>query len=154
VRRMSEIRMSAEDEPIDEGAVIEATGLTAARLQEVEKEVSEIVSLDRPVGGEEDELLEERLADDRGLLPEQEALQLLFREEFEGLLSGLPARQALAVRLHYGLEDGCPYSLSDVGRTMGISRERARQLVKEGTEHITERWGASALEVYRALLRS
>lgn len=152
VRRMAEIRTSAEDAPLDEGAVIEATGLSADRLQEVEKQVSEMVSLDRPVGGEDDELLEERLADDRGLVPEYEALRLLFREELDGLLDGLPARQALAVRLHYGLEDGCPYSLSDVGRIMEVSRERARQLVKEGTDHLTERWGERALETYRTLL--
>ncbi len=154
VRRMSEIRSLGEDEPVDEGAVMEATGLSAERLQEVEKQVNEIVSLDRPVGGEEDELLEERMADESGLSPDQEALRLLFHEEFETLLAALPARQALAVRLHFGIEDGCPQSLSDVARVMEISRERVRQLVKEGMEHVTERWGARALDVYRDLLRS
>lgn len=154
VRRMSEIRALGEDEPMDEGAVMEATGLAAERLLEVEKEVNEIVSLDRPVGGEDDELLSERMADESGLSPEHEALRLLFREELDGLLNGLPARQAMAVRLHYGIEDGCPYNLSDVGRIMEVSRERARQLVNEGMEHLTERWGVRALDYYRSLLRS
>jgi len=153
VRRMSEIRALGEDEPVDEGAVFETTGLSAERLKEVEREVSEIVSLDRPAGGEDDESLEERIADE-GLSPEHEALRLLFREEVETLLSGLPARQALALRLHYGIEDGYPHSLADVGRIMDVSRERARQLVKEGTESLTERWGARSLDVYRSLLRS
>ncbi len=94
------------------------------------------------------------MADESGLSPEHEALRLLFREELEALLKGLPARQALAVRLHYGIEDGCPYNLSDVGRIMEVSRERARQLVNEGIEHLTERWGARALDYYRSLLRS
>ncbi len=154
VRRMSEIRALGEDEPMDEGAVMEATGLAAERLLEVEKEVNEIVSLDRPAGGEDDELLSERMADDSGLSPEHEALRLLFREELDGLLGGLPARQAMAVRLHYGIEDGCPYNLSDVGRIMEVSRERARQLVNEGMERLTERWGVRALDYYRSLLRS
>jgi RNA polymerase primary sigma factor len=154
VRRMSEIRALGEDEPMDEGAVMEATGLSADRLLEVEKEVNEIVSLDRPAGGEDDELLSERMADESGLSPEHEALRLLFREELDGLLNGLPARQAMAVRLHYGIEDGCPYNLSEVGRKMEVSRERARQLVKEAIEHLTERWGARALDYYRSLLRS
>ncbi len=154
VRRMSEIRSLGEEESIDEGAVMDATGLSADRLLGVEKQVNEIVSLDRPVGGEEDDLLEERMADESGLSPEHEALRLLFREELEALLNGLPARQALAVRLHYGIEDGCPYNLSEVGRIMEVSRERARQLVNEGMEHLTERWGVRALDYYRSLLRS
>lgn len=154
VRRMSDIRALGEEESIDEDAVMEATGLSSDRLQEIEKQVNEIVSLDRPVGGEEDDLLEERVADESVLSPEHEALRLLFREELENLLNGLPARQALALRLHYGIEDGCPYNLSDVGRIMDVSRERARQLVKEGMEHLTAGWGERALDYYRSLLRS
>jgi RNA polymerase primary sigma factor len=154
VRQMSEIRALGEEESIDEAAVLEATGLSSDRLQEIEKQVNEMVSLDRPVGGEDEDLLEERLPDESGLSPEHEALRLLFREELEELLGALPARQALAMRLHYGLEDGCPYNLSDVGRMMEVSRERARQLVKEGMDHITERWGERALDYYRSLLRS
>ncbi len=154
VRRMTEIRTLGEEEGLDEGAVLEATGLSADRLQEVEKQVSEILSLDRPVGGAEEDLLEERVADESALSPEHEALRLLFREQLEALLGTLPARQSLALRLHYGIEDGCPYNLSDVGRIMDVSRERARQLVKEGMSHLTERWGERALETYRSLLRS
>ncbi len=153
VRRMAKIRTLGEEEPMDEAAVTEATGLSADRLRRVEKQVSEIVSLDRPVGGDEAELLEERVADETGLSPEREALRLLFREELDELLNNLPARQALAIRLHYGVEDGCPHNLSDVGRVMEISRERARQLVKEGMDHLTDRWGERALDYYRALLR-
>jgi len=64
----------------------------------------------------------------------------------------LPARQALAIRLHYGIEDGCPYNLAEVGRIMEVSRERARQLVKEGMSRIATRWGEHALDFYRGLL--
>jgi RNA polymerase primary sigma factor len=153
VRRMAEIRLLGGEEPVDEAAVTEATGLSIERLRQVEQQVSEMVSLDRPLGNEDDELLEERVADTSGLSPEHEALRLLFREELDSLLNNLPARQALAIRLHYGIEDGCPYNLSDVGRMMEVSRERARQLVKEGMEHITDGWGERALDYYRTLLR-
>ncbi len=156
VRRMSEIRTLGEDGALDEAAVLEATGLSAERLREIEQQVNEISSLDRAAtgGGDEDELLAERTADESAVSPEHEALRLLFRDELEALLSDLPARQALALRLHYGIEDGCAYNLSEVGRIMEISRERARQLVKEGMEHLTDQWGERALDYYRALLRS
>ena len=153
VRRMAEIRSLGDEEPVDEAAVMEATGLSADRLLQVEKQVTEMTSLDRPVGDNEDELLEERLSDEGGLSPEHEALRLLFREELDGLLSNLPARQAQAIRLHHGIEDGCPNNLSEVGRIMGISRERARQLVKEGMDHLADRWGKRALDYYRTLLK-
>jgi RNA polymerase primary sigma factor len=154
VRRMSEIRALGEDQPIDEAAVLEATGLSADHLKEIEKQVSELTSLDRPTGVEDDELLEERTPDESALSPEREAIRLLFRDELEGLLSGLPARQALAIRLHYGIQDDCAYNLSEVARIMEVSRERARQLVKDGMEHLTDQWGQRALDYYRALLRS
>ncbi|MDD5645948.1 MAG: RNA polymerase sigma factor RpoD/SigA [Candidatus Bipolaricaulis sp.] len=153
VRRMAQIRSMAEQEVIGDAEVSEVLGLSVDRLRQVEAQVSEIVSLDRVVSsGESDEPLEERIADETGLSLEQEALRLLFRDELDGVLAGLPARQALAIRLHYGIEDGCPYNFADVGRIMKVSRERARQLVQEGMNRVSERWGERALEMYKGLL--
>lgn len=153
VRRMAQIRSMAEQDVIDEAEVTEVLGLSVDRLRQVEAQVNEIVSLDRVVAaGDSEEPLEERVADESGLSLEQEALRLLFREELESVLGGLPARQAFAIRLHYGIEDGCPYNLADVGRIMKVSRERARQLVQEGMDRVSERWGERALEAYKSLL--
>lgn len=153
VRRMAQIRSMSEQDVIDDGEVTEVFGLSVDRLRQVEAQVNEIVSLDRIVAsGDSEEPLEERIADETGLSLEQEALRLLFRDELEGVLAGLPARQAFAIRLHYGIEDGCPYNFAEVGRIMKVSRERARQLVQEGMNRVTERWGERALEVYKGLL--
>ncbi len=153
VRRMAQIRSMAEQDVIGEAEVGQVLGLSVDRLRQVEAQVGEIVSLDRIVAsGDSEEPLEERVADESGLSLEQEALRLLFRDELDGVLAGLPARQALAIRLHYGLEDGCPYNFADVGRIMKVSRERARQLVQEGMNRISERWGERALEMYKGLL--
>lgn len=153
VRRMAQIRSMSEQDVIDDGEVTEVFGLSVDRLRQVEAQVNEIVSLDRIVAsGDSEEPLEERVADETGLSLEQEALRLLFRDELEGVLAGLPARQAFAIRLHYGIEDGCPYNFAEVGRIMKVSRERARQLVQEGMNRVTERWGERALEVYKGLL--
>jgi RNA polymerase primary sigma factor len=153
VRRLAQMRSLAEGGIVDEAEITEAFGISIDRLRQVEMQVNEIVSLDQAVGEDGDETLEDRIVDEIGLSPEHEALRLLFRDELEVVLGHLPARQALAIRLHHGIEDGCPYNLAEVGRLMKISRERARQLVKEGMETISGRWGERALMFYRGLLK-
>ncbi|GAF97815.1 unnamed protein product, partial [marine sediment metagenome] len=152
VRRLAQMRSMAEGGVIDEEEITEAIGISIDRLRQIESQVNEIVSLDQVIGEEGDETLEERIIDESGLSPEHEALRLLFREELEAVLDKIPARQAFAIRLHYGIEDGCPYNFAEVGRMMKISRERVRQLVREGMNSITDRWGEQALEAYRSLL--
>jgi len=152
LRQMAQMRSLAEEGLVDEKEITEAVGISVDRLRRIEAQVNEIASLDQFVGEGGEETLEERLPDETGLSPEHEALRLLFREELGELLDTIPARQALAIRLHYGIEDGCPYNLAEVGRMMEISRERARQLVKEGMESVTSRWGERALDFYRGLL--
>ncbi len=152
VRRLAQMRSMAEGGVIKEEEITEAVGISIDRLRQIESQVNEIVSLDQAIGEEGDETLEERIIDESGLSPEHEALRLLFREELEAVLDKIPARQAFAIRLHYGIEDGCPYNFAEVGRMMEISRERVRQLVREGMNSITDRWGEQALEAYRGLL--
>jgi RNA polymerase primary sigma factor len=152
VRRLAQMRSMAEGGVIEEAEITEAVGLSIDRLRQIEAQVNEIVSLDQVIGEEGDETLEERIVDESGLSPEHEALRLLFRDELEAVLDRIPARQAFAIRLHYGIEDGCPYNFAEVGRIMAISRERVRQLVREGMNSITDRWGERALEAYRSLL--
>jgi RNA polymerase primary sigma factor len=152
VRRLAQMRSMAEGGVIEEAEITEAVGISIDRLRQIEAQVNEIVSLDQVIGEEGDETLEERIVDESGLSPEHEALRLLFRDELEAVLGKIPARQAFAIRLHYGIEDGCPYNFAEVGRIMKISRERVRQLVREGMNSITDRWGEQALEAYRSLL--
>ena len=152
VRRLAQMRSMAEGGVIEEAEITEAIGISIDRLRQIEAQVNEIVSLDQVIGEEGDETLEERIVDESGLSPEHEALRLLFRDELDAVLGKIPARQAFAIRLHYGIEDGCPYNFAEVGRIMEISRERVRQLVREGMNSITDRWGEQALEAYRTLL--
>jgi len=153
VRRLAQIRSLAEEGLVDGEEVAAAVGISVDRLRQIEAQVNEIISLDQIVGDEDSGPLEDRIADETGLSPEHEALRLLFRDELESILEQLPARQAFAIRLHHGIEDGCPYSFAEIGRIMKISRERARQLVRDGMNSITERWGERALTFYRSLLR-
>jgi len=152
VRRLAQMRSMAEGGLIEDDEITASIGISVDRLRQIEAQVNEIVSLDQVLGDESDETLEDRIVDESGLSPEHEALRLLFRDELEGVLDRIPARQAFAIRLHYGIEDGCPYNFAEAGRIMGISRERVRQLVREGMDGIADRWSEQALEAYRSLL--
>jgi len=152
VRRLEQMRSLADNKLAEDDEITKALGISVERLRQIETQVNEILSLDQLVGGESDETLEELIEDHTALSPEREALRLLFHDELEQVLGHLPAREAFAVRLHYGVKDGCPYTFADVGRAMNISRERARQLVKQGLNHLTEQWDHRALDFYRGLL--
>ena len=152
VRRLEQMRALDREGASTDEEITKALGMSVERLRQIEKQVNEITSLDRVLSGEGDEVLEDIIEDQSALSPEHEALRLLFHDELKGVLDALPARQAFALRLHYGIEDGFPYNLSDVGKIMSISRERARQLVKQGMSNISETWGERALDFYRGLL--
>ncbi len=152
VRRLEQMRSLSRNGHVAEEEITQVLGVSVERLRQIETQVNEVLSLDQVVGGDGDETREELIADPTALSPEKEALRLLFHDELERVFDRIPARQALALRLHYGIEDGCPYSLAEVGRTMDITRERARQLVKEGLNRVTENWGHDALSYYRGLL--
>ena len=151
IRRLQQLRALSEGGRLDDAEITSLLGMPVDKLRQIEQQVSEIVSLDQPMHTETEETLEDRIAD-QASDAEHEALRLLFQDELKRALDKLPARQALAIRLHYGIEDGCPYSLADAARMMGVSRERARQLVKQGMSHISEGWGHDALDYYRGLL--
>ena len=152
VRRLEQLRQLADGQTLGEEEITQALGISPERLRQIEQQVREIVSLDQSLSAESDETFEDLVVDQTGLSPEKEALRLLFREELETVFDQLPARQAFALRLYYGIEDGCPYNHAEVGRIMKVSRERARQLVRQGMNRLSEQWGERALNFYRGLL--
>jgi len=152
VRRFEQMRRLEGDEDTSQKEITEALGISVERLEQIQRQVSEITSLDRVLSGQGEEVLEDFIEDKTTPAPEHEALRLLFHDELKQIIDSLPARQAFALRLHYGFEDGNPYNLSEVGRVMSVSRERARQLVKQGIANISETWGERSLEFYRGLI--
>ncbi len=128
-------------------------GLTVEKLKELARTVGEIVPLDMPVGEEGEETLEELVADGEMAPTEKLALQELMREELMELVSQLPPKEALVLRLRYGLEGARPQSLAEIARVMGVSRERVRQLEKQALKRLKS-WAPEALEYYRRLITS
>ena len=86
------------------------------------------LSLEMPTGDEEDSVLGDFIEDDEITPPDETATYNLLRENLREVLNGLPPREVRILQLRYGLLDGQAYTLEEVGRKMGVTRERVRQI--------------------------
>ncbi len=132
--------------------IVQVPGLTADRVRRVERTVREMVSLDAPLGDEAEGSLDEFVQDQKVPSPEREAVRELLREDLLVLMDRLPGREAAVLRMRYGLAGENPRTLAQVGSSLGVSRERARQLEKQALGRLKQSWGGKALDYYSRLL--
>jgi RNA polymerase primary sigma factor len=102
--------------------------LPAERVQEIMKMSQDPVSLDTPIGEEEDSDLGDFVPDDTAQSPVEVASHQLFKEEVADVLSTLTPRERRILELRFGLEDGRTRTLEEVGRVFNVTRERVRQI--------------------------
>jgi RNA polymerase primary sigma factor len=105
--------------------------VTPERVREIMMLRSEPVSLDTPIGEDEDARLGDLIEDPRAVAPAEAAWQQLLKEQIETVLGSLTGRESRVLRLRFGLEDGRPWTLEEVGRSFGLTRERVRQIEGE-----------------------
>jgi len=105
-----------------------AASYTPERIREIQKVSQEPVSLETPIGEEEDSHLGDFLEDPSALAPAEAASQQLLREQVEDVLASLTSRERRVLQLRFGLEDGRSRTLEEVGREFGVTRERIRQI--------------------------
>ncbi|MEG1642259.1 MAG: RNA polymerase sigma factor RpoD [Synergistaceae bacterium] len=98
------------------------------RVEEIQKIAQEPVSLETPIGEEEDSQLGDFLEDKDLPSPEEAAASQILREQLDDMLSDLTDREREVLRLRFGLEDGHAHTLEEVGRRFGVTRERIRQI--------------------------
>lgn len=108
--------------------VAERLGVPVARVREVLKISRDPVSLDTPIGEEDDSHLGDFIEDDSALSPADSAAFSMLREELGTALESLTDRERQVVRLRFGLEDGRARTLEEVGREFNVTRERIRQI--------------------------
>ncbi len=106
----------------------ECCNLTASRVEELLKIAQDPLSLDTPVGAEEDVSLADFVEDSRAIRPAEAATRKMLCVEIGEVLDQLNPREQEVVRLRFGLEDGRPRTLEEVGRAFGVTRERIRQI--------------------------
>jgi RNA polymerase primary sigma factor len=102
--------------------------IQSEKVEEIQRIAQEPVSLETPIGEEEDSQLGDFLEDKDLPSPEEAAASQLLREQLDDMLEDLTEREREVLRLRFGLEDGHPYTLEEVGRRFGVTRERIRQI--------------------------
>ncbi len=102
--------------------------LPAERVREILKISQEPVSLETPVGEEDDSHLGDFIQDNNIPVPAEEAAYTLLREQLEEVMETLTEREQKVIRLRYGLGDGRPRTLEEVGKEFHVTRERIRQI--------------------------
>jgi len=98
------------------------------RVMEIQKIAQDLVSLETPIGEEEDSHLGDFIQDDDSPAPHDAASYILLREQLEEIMQTLTPREAKVLKLRFGLEDGKARTLEEVGREFDVTRERIRQI--------------------------
>jgi RNA polymerase primary sigma factor len=114
------------DPSVEELAV--ALEVTPQKVENMIQVARRPLSLETPTDDEEDSVLGDFIQDDEFPAPDDTATYNLLREHLESVLDGLPPREVRILQLRYGLLDGQAYTLEEVGRKMGVTRERVRQI--------------------------
>ncbi|HEX3326295.1 MAG TPA: RNA polymerase sigma factor RpoD [Actinomycetota bacterium] len=102
--------------------------LSPEKVREIQKISQEPVSLETPIGEEEDSHLGDFIPDDEAVVPLERASFKLLQEQLESVLHTLTGREKEVIRLRFGLVDGQPRTLEEVGKKFGVTRERIRQI--------------------------
>ena len=114
-------------EPTDE-EIAKKLGITVEKVREVYKISQDPVSLETPIGEEDDSHLGDFVPDERTMGPEEYATVEMLKEELSGVLATLTDREEKVLRLRFGLDDGQCRTLEEVGQIFGVTRERIRQI--------------------------
>lgn len=114
-------------EPTDE-EIAEKLGISVEKVREVYKISQDPVSLETPIGEEDDSHLGDFIKDERMMGPEEYATVEMLKEELASVLLTLTDREEKVLRLRFGLDDGQCRTLEEVGQIFGVTRERIRQI--------------------------
>ena len=151
LRRLYNVAQELEQElgrqPTPE-ELAQAMDLPVHKIQQMLRIAQRPVSLERPVGEEQDSELGDFIPDEQAPDPVEGAAQEMLRRDIEQMLNALTPREARILRLRFGLVDGQSYTLKEVGRKFGLTRERIRQIEAEALRKLRNPVRASRLEAY------
>ena len=111
-----------------EEQIAERMGLSVERVREIMRVAQEPVSMETPIGPEEDSRLVDFISDDEAPAPDDAALKAITKEDIDAVLKTLAPREEEVVRLRFGLRDGRCHTLEEVGSQFNVTRERIRQI--------------------------
>ena len=127
IRESRKLLQDKGREPTSE-EIAEAMGIAPEKVREIIKVSQEPVSLETPIGEEEDSHLGDFIEDSGAMAPQEAASHQLLKEQVEDVLASLTPRERKVLQLRFGLEDGRTRTLEEVGKEFGVTRERIRQI--------------------------
>ena len=126
----------------------EAMGMEPAKIREIQKISQDPISIDKPVGEEEASHLVDFISNDELAAPEEEVARNLLKEDLIKALGTLTERERKVIELRFGLKDGVPMTLEQVGKKLGVTRERIRQIEAKAIRKLSRASSSKKLEGY------
>ena len=126
-RIQRQLTLELNREPTDE-ELAKKMNITVDKIRDIYKISQEPVSLETPIGEEDDSHLGDFIKDERNMSPEEYATNEMLKDEISEVLLTLTEREEKVIRLRFGLEDGKSRTLEEVGQLFGVTRERIRQI--------------------------
>ncbi len=126
----------------------EEVGLTVERVEEIIRLTQEPVSLDVTVGTKDDSSLEDYISNDDAVSPEEAVVDSLLNEQISRVLLSLTDKERTVIKLRFGLDDGIPRSLEEIGRIMGVTRERVRQIEEKALRKLRKNSSSKLKDYY------
>ncbi len=127
VRASRKLLQEKGREPTPE-EIAKEMGITEERVREIQKIAQDPVSLETPIGEEDDSHLSDFIEDEKSTAPTDAVSHTMLREQLLGVLDSLTPREEKVLRLRYGLDDGRTRTLEEVGKEFNVTRERIRQI--------------------------
>ena len=113
---------------LTDAEIAEEMKISEERVREVRRIALDPVSLETPVGEEDDSHIGDFIMDEKTLTPQEAAAFAILKEQLISILDTLTPREEMVIRMRYGLDDGHPRTLEEVGKAFGVTRERIRQI--------------------------
>jgi RNA polymerase primary sigma factor len=127
------------------GEVADLTGIDPEEVDAIKRSAEAPISLEKPVGEEEDSAFGQFVADERAESPYERAVEVLTKEALREALEALSYRERRVLELRYGLGGECPRTLDEVGHAFSVSRERIRQIESQSLKKLKRLPGAEKL---------
>ena len=139
------LRQETGEEPTT-AQIAQRCGFSEAKVEELLGLIPEVFSMDIPTGDGEEGSLRALLEDAQAPQPFEELVRRELEHTMQLLLSTLNDRQQRILRLHFGMEDGVCYSLEEIGKMLGISKERVRQIERQAMDKLQKNGASLGLE--------